>query len=257
MLVDENRKVQQLEQELKELKNQLVQASKLAEIGLLASIIAHEMKQPLFGIKSYAQLLLEELDESSRSHRKVENILKQAQLLEKMVARIRDFSRVQEADAFTEVDVNVPVRDALELISHRAKKFSINLQQNLADSLPRVKGNANRIQQVVLNLLDNALDAIEETSGGTVGVRTFSTDGFVCILIYDTGPGIPEELKERIFEPFYTTKGQGKGTGLGLYICSEIVKEHGGEIKLLEEIPEELRQHGVKTAFLVKFPSTR
>jgi two-component system NtrC family sensor kinase len=244
-------------EELRSLRGELVQASKLAELGIIAATVVHELKQPLFGIKSFSQMILEKLPEDSPFKKKITQIIKQSVRMEKILQRIREFSRKSEYQ-LTTFDINEPIEAALELLAHGLQKSNIRILRELSPELPKIKGDFNQIEQVFVNLIDNARDAIEGIDGGLIGVRTLlnSKDQELEIIVYDNGNGVPEKLRGDIFNSFFTTKEKEKGTGLGLFICQEIIRDHGGEIKLLspEETVRELKEEAA-TAFKIKLPA--
>ena len=151
-----------------------------------------------------------------------------------------NFSRTSQTD-FVEVDLNRVIRETLNLIEHQLQKAGVTVELNLDLSLPLVKGNAGKLQQVFLNLLLNARDAME--GGGQLSVRTWSAENSVRAEVLDSGQGIPAENLQRIYDPFFTTKGIRKGTGLGLSVTYGIIREHGGTIEVESEIGEGTRFH--------------
>ncbi len=244
-------------EELRSLRRELLQASKLAELGTIAATMVHELKQPLFGIKSFAQMILEKLPEDSAFKKKITQIIEQSVRMEGILQRIREFSR-KSGYELTTFDINEPVEGALELLAHGLRKSNIRILRELSPGLPKIKGDFNQIEQVFVNLIDNARDAIEGIDGGLIGVKALlgSKDQGVEVIVYDNGNGIPEDLRDNVFKSFFTTKEKEKGTGLGLFICQEIIRDHGGEIKLLspEETVQELKEKAV-TAFKIKLPA--
>ena len=212
-----------------ELERQLVQADKLSSIGLLAAGVAHEVNTPLAVISTYAQMLAKQISGDEQKSKLLDKIAKQTFRASEIVNSLLSFSRTSSTE-FVEVDVNRVVRDTLSLIEHQLQKSAIQVSLDLEESLPPVKGNSGKLQQVFLNLFLNARDAME--SGGSLAVATWSEDGFARIQVADTGPGIPAEHLARIYDPFFTTKGAKKGTGLGLAVTYGIVREHGGNIEV-------------------------
>ncbi|UCD84091.1 MAG: GHKL domain-containing protein [Deltaproteobacteria bacterium] len=243
------------EEELRTLRRELIQASKMAELGTIAATMVHELKQPLFGIKSFAQMMLEKLPEDSPFKKKVAQIIEQSVRMEEIIRRIREFSRKSGEATF--FDINEPIGAALELLAHGLRKSNIRVLRGLSPELPKIKGDFNQIEQVFINLIDNARDAIEGINGGMIGVETRqgTENQGVEAVVYDNGYGIPEEFRNNVFKSFFTTKEKEKGTGLGLFICQEIIRDHGGEIRLLgsEEITREINE-GAVTAFKIKLP---
>ena len=230
--------------ELKSSQAQMVQAAKLAAIGELAAGIAHEIKNPL-------QVLMLHMD-LVQAGRPLPNWMdmfsKQLKRLSDITLRLMNFSRNASEEVTTEpIDVNKAIEDIVMMVQHEFEGNGIEIDQSLAQDLPSVGGNANYLQQVFLNLLINARDAMPK--GGTIGVSTSLTGFHVCVKISDTGQGIEKDLLEKIFKPFFSTKGE-KGTGLGLAICSKIIAQHKGEIRVESEV-------GKGTTFTIFLPVWR
>jgi two-component system, NtrC family, sensor kinase len=230
-----------------ELERRLVQADKLSSIGLLAAGVAHEVNTPLAVISTYAQMLAKQISGDEQKFKLLDKIAKQTFRASEIVNSLLSFSRTSPTE-FVEVDLNKVIRETLTLIEHQLQKVSVEVKLNLEPGLPPVKANSGKLQQVFLNLFLNARDAME--SGGTLAIRTWNEDGFARIDVSDTGQGIPPEHLERIYDPFFTTKGARKGTGLGLSVTYGIVREHGGTIGV-ESRP------GAGARFHVELPLTR
>jgi signal transduction histidine kinase len=230
-----------------ELERRLVQADKLSSIGLLAAGVAHEVNTPLAVISTYSQMLAKQISGDDRQSKLLEKIAKQTFRASEIVNSLLNFSRTSQTD-FVEVDLNRVIRETLNLIEHQLQKARITVELSLDPALPAVKGNAGKLQQVFLNLLLNARDAMEE--GGRLALRTWSEDDRVRAEVLDNGQGIPGENLQRIYDPFFTTKGARKGTGLGLSVTYGIVREHGGTIEVESE-------PGEGTRFHLEFPKAR
>ena len=235
-----------------ELEAQLSQADKLSSIGLLAAGVAHEVNTPLAVISSYAQMLSKQLQGDPQKSALMEKITRQTFRASEIVNNLLNFSRTSGTE-FTEVDVNQIILDTLTLLEHQFKTTKIRVQDELAAHLPRISGNAGRLQQVFLNLFLNARDAMPE--GGMLRVVTSNGDG-VSVAVSDTGTGIPQEHIRRIYDPFFTTKAlpqsgqQARGTGLGLSVTYGIIQEHAGKIRVES-------RSGEGTTFYLDFPLTR
>jgi len=209
------------------LKANLMHAEKMASVGQLVSGVAHEVNNPLTAILGFADLLLQrDLDEGARRELRV--IVHEAQRTKQIVQNLLSFAR-QTAPQRQAVDLNSILRRTLELRSHDLSSRGLEVVERLDKGLPEVIGDPHRLQQVFLNILNNACDAVSETGRkGRIEVETSLAGDSVEVLFRDNGPGITHP--DRIFDPFFTTKGAGKGTGLGLSICDGIVREHSGEI---------------------------
>jgi hypothetical protein len=199
----------------------------LASIGLLASGIAHEVNTPLTGISSYTQILLQDLRPDDPGYSILKKIEQQAHRAAGIASSLLNFSRQREGD-HQALEVTDMVRETLELFEPHLRGRRIVLTRRIEASLPRVNGNRGRLQQVLMNLLLNAVDAMPD--GGTVSVAARSASDRVRLEVADTGVGIPAEHLDRIYDPFFTTKPRGQGTGLGLSVSYAIVKEHAGTL---------------------------
>ena len=216
-----------------ELEQRLVQADKLTSIGLLAAGVAHEVNTPLAVISTYAQMLAKQVADDSQKSLILEKIAKQTFRASEIVNSLLNFSRTSTT-SFGAVNVNKVVQETLSLLEHQLTKSGIHIHTELDPELPAVHGNAGKLQQVFLNLILNARDAI--TSGthgvGTIELRSWAEGSGARIEVSDTGPGIAPENLHRIYDPFFTTKAARKGTGLGLSVTYGIIQEHGGSIEV-------------------------
>ena len=233
------------------LETQLVQSEKLAAVGQLVSGVAHELNNPLTSIAGLSEFLLEqkELGKKDRGHLQV--IQEQAERASRIVRNLLTFARKGGAERVP-VDLNDVIRRTLSLTSYDLKLKDIQVERELSGALPDVFGDRHGLQQVVLNLVTNAAHAVAENPRERPREITVSTwfDGQVHLRVADTGPGIPDEIAQSVFTPFFTTKEPGKGTGLGLSITYSIVESHGGQITLEPRSPRD----GGGAAFRVDLP---
>jgi signal transduction histidine kinase len=227
-----------------ELERRLVQADKLSSIGLLAAGVAHEVNTPLAVISTYAQMLAKQVSGDEQKSKLLEKIAKQTFRASEIVNSLLNFSRTSPTE-FVEVDLNRIIRETASLVEHQFQKTGVTTRLSLSDSLPRIRGNTGKLQQVFLNLFLNARDAMP--SGGLLSIRTWSEHGYAHVEVADTGQGIAPENLARIYDPFFTTKGAKKGTGLGLSITYGIVQEHNGIIEVDSSL-------GQGTRFRLEFP---
>ncbi len=215
------------------LETQLVQSEKLAAVGQLVSGVAHELNNPLTSIAGLSEFLLEqkELGKKDRGHLQV--IQEQAERAGRIVRNLLTFARKGSAERVP-VDLNDVIRRTLSLTGYDLKLKDITVERELSGALPEVFGDRHGLQQVVLNLITNAAQAVAENPRERPREITVSTwfDGQVHLRVADTGPGIPDEIAQSVFTPFFTTKEPGKGTGLGLSLTYSIVESHGGQITL-------------------------
>jgi PAS domain S-box-containing protein len=212
---------------LRRTQEQLLQSEKMSAVGQLIAGVAHELNNPLTAILGYAQLL-EGAGLDRRSADYVRKLYKQAQRTHRVVQNLLSFARQRKTQK-ENVDLRRVLEETLTLREYDLKVNNITLERDVPEDLPSVVADPHQLEQVFLNIINNALDAMLEGSGsGVLKVRALRKDNLVCVVFDDSGPGFKDA--SRIFDPFYTTKSVGKGTGLGLSICYGIVKEHGGEI---------------------------
>lgn len=228
-----------------DLERKLVQADKLSSIGLLAAGVAHEVNTPLAVISTYAQMLAKQVSGDDQKSKLLEKIAKQTFRASEIVNSLLNFSRTSPTD-FVDLDLNRVIRETATLVEHQFAKTGVVTVMTLTDTLPSVRGNSGKLQQVFLNLFINARDAMP--NGGTLSIRTWTETGFAHVEIADTGQGIPSEHLSRIYDPFFTTKAPKKGTGLGLAITYGIVQEHNGVIEVESTV-------NTGTRFRLEFPS--
>ncbi|HEV2118263.1 MAG TPA: ATP-binding protein, partial [Terriglobales bacterium] len=208
--------------------SKLMHTEKMAAVGQLVSGVAHEVNNPLTAILGFADLLMEnpELPESARKDLRV--ILQEAQRTKQIVQNLLSFAR-QTPPQRKPVQVNSILRRTLQLRAYDFASHGVEVGERFYEPLPEVVGDSHQLQQVFLNILNNAYDAVRETGrAARIEIETSVSSGWVQVLFRDNGNGIKNP--DRIFDPFFTTKEVGKGTGLGLSICYGIVREHGGEI---------------------------
>ena len=200
---------------------------KLAALGQLAAGVAHEMNNPLGNIIGYAKLITSD-ESQEKIDQRVMVITEQARKCSDIVKGLLDYSRTSTSEP-SHLDLNETIKRVSEVLQLQISKKDINLILELQE-FPMLMADDRKIEQVIMNLALNAIQAVE--NGGSVTIRTWQEENRVCLEVKDNGPGIPEELVNRIFDPFFTTKPVGKGTGLGLAICIGIIEELGGQIEL-------------------------
>jgi PAS domain S-box-containing protein len=233
------------------LEAQLTQADKLSSIGLLAAGVAHEINTPLAVISSYSQMLSKQLRGDARLGPLLDKITQQSFRAAEIANGLLNFSRTSTTE-FRDTNLNQVIRDTLSLLEHQFKTAQVVVDLDLADELPPIHGNPGKLQQVFLNLLLNAKDAMP--GGGRLRVATLA-NGHVAALVADSGSGIAPENLKRIYDPFFTTKtmpkpGDRRGTGLGLSVSYGIIQEHAGKIHVESAV-------GAGTTFHLEFPLLR
>ncbi len=243
-LKERSQELQEALDKLKETQDQLTQSEKMAAVGQLAGGVAHEINNPMGVILGFAQSLMRRIKEDDPLYLPLKSIEREAVRCRKLVADLLTFSRAEKTKA-EKIDINQTIDEILSLTEAGAKIKNIEIIKKYKKNLPFIKANKNQIQQLIINLCNNAIDAM--TAGGKITVMTESAENWIVFSVSDTGKGMSEEIKKHIFEPFFTTKEVGKGTGLGLSLCYEIVKKHNGTIEVSSELNK-------GTIFTIKLP---
>ena len=243
------KKVEERTQELTKMQASLIQSEKLASLGKLAAGVAHEINNPLGGILIYSHLLLEDTPRESPNYDNLKKIVKETSRCKDIVKGLLEFARPKDPE-MSLIDINHIVEKSLYIIESQSLFQNIRIEKDLAPDLPRIVGDGAQLQQVFMNIILNAAEAMD--SDGTLSLRTELGGGgrFINIHFSDTGHGIAEEDIKRLFEPFFTTKEVGKGTGLGLAISYSIIRKHQGTIEV-SSLPEQ------GATFVVKLPIER
>lgn len=214
------------------LEQQLQQSEKLSSIGLLAAGVAHEVNTPLTGISSYAQMLLQQIPETDPRHQLLQKIYRQTSRASSIVNNLLNFSRVSDS-RLTEVDLPRVLDDTIQLLDAQLRNTRIEVVRRYAEHVPPAQGNAPKLQQVFMNMILNARDAMPQ--GGRLEITVEANDQTAIVSFRDTGTGIAPENLAKIYDPFFTTKQIGQGTGLGLAVSYGIIQDHGGHIEVESE----------------------
>ena len=245
--------------EVIEKETQLIQAGKMTTLGVMAAGMAHEINQPLNVIQVCADFFLKMVnrgqkveDEDLRSM--ANDIVRNVERASGVIKHVRDFAR-QSEPVLSRVKINDPVNDVFKVLGHQLKVHEVEVDLDLDPEIPDILAEHNRLEQVFINLVSNAIDAMDEKDNRPeisdkekrLMIKSFAENEHVCVKVTDTGIGMSEEVKNKIFEPFYTTKKVGKGTGLGVSISYGIVKDYKGDIEIESEV-------GKGTTFIIKFP---
>jgi two-component system NtrC family sensor kinase len=226
--------------EIRKTQKQYMYTEKLASLGRMAASVAHELNSPLTGIIVFAGLLLKRLPPENKADQDdLKVIVEQAERCSNIIAVLLGYSRTIPSDNLT-MYVNKAIENALNILKNQAKFYNIIMEKDLDPLLPRIQGDQSQMEQVFINLLINASDAMNGKGKIFIRTRRFTEDAdeFVEIEFTDNGPGIPVENFDKIFEPFYTTKPEGKGTGLGLAVSKGIVQNAGGRIFVKSKVGE-------------------
>jgi signal transduction histidine kinase len=220
---------------LRENQNYLLQHERLVDMGKLATTVAHEIKTPLVAIGGFARRAERRLAAGEKpSERDLDMIIKEVSRLERITSEILDYSKEVKLN-FEKVDLREALDESLDIVESRLDAAGIQVQRHYANTACLVKADPRRLKQVVLNLLENAIDALSAsplrpTGGGVITLAVSPAQGSVTLEVSDTGPGIPDDLFDRVFTPFFTTKPEG--SGLGLPVTRRIITDHGGRISL-------------------------
>ncbi|MDH5468754.1 MAG: ATP-binding protein, partial [Candidatus Aminicenantes bacterium] len=243
------KKVQERTKELREMQAHLIQSEKLASLGKLAAGIAHEINNPLGGILIYSHLLLEDTPKESPHLENLKKIVKETSRCKDIVRGLLEFARPKEPE-MSWINLNDVVDRSLAIVEGQALFQNIKINKKFASALPKIVADGSQLQQVFMNIIINAAEAMD--GKGTLSLSTsLDTDGtHIEAKITDTGHGIKEEDKKRLFEPFFSTKEVGKGTGLGLAISYSIIQKHLGTIEVES-------QESKGSTFTIKLPVIR
>lgn len=245
-------RVSQKTAELQQAQEQMIEAEKLSSLGKLAAVVAHEINNPLSGILTYAKLLRKWIERGDKLEDRAADMRDSLELIESESRRcgeiVRNLLMFARAAPFhlDDVDINHIVRQCLRLIDHKLELAGITAQLALDDSAPRVRGDASQLEQLLLALVMNAIEAMPHD--GMLRIATKREGASIVVRVEDNGVGIPESLLPRLFDPFVTTKEEGKGIGLGLAISRGIVERHNGRIEVASA-------PGRGTAFTITLPA--
>lgn len=221
----------------REYEVQILQSGKLAAIGELAAGVAHELNNPLTAILGNAQLLMRKASTNDGTYHLLHDIYECGKRSKHIIQNLLTFSR-QDEYLFEKFSINDAVRSVLSLIGYQFRQQQISLETYLNENIPLVEGNSQQMEQVIINLLINAKDALEDCDDPKIIISTYIQNDHIYLTVEDNGIGIKKELQHDIFHPFYTTKEVVKGTGLGLSVTLGIVESHGGQIAVESELHE-------------------
>ena len=224
-----------------------IRNSKLASLGELAAGVAHEINNPVAIIRGSAELIPKVMSDADKLDRKIESIYKSCDRIAHIITSLRKFSHSSGHNEKTLSPLPRILREAISLAKIRASRFGVEIDlDDRTQSVPTIECNEVEIEQVAINLINNAVDAIKEKEDRWVRIELTSDDEYARVRFIDSGDGLPDDAKDKLFEPFYTTKQVGEGTGLGLSISRGILDEHAASIKFLDSHPN--------TCFEIHFP---
>jgi PAS domain S-box-containing protein len=242
-------KLNNLLDQLKGSQGQLIQAGKMGAMGTMTAGIAHELNNPMMGILNFVQYCLKHTSKEDKRYAVLKDTEREALRCSEIVQNLLTFSRMEQEgeEDYQKEDCAVILDRVFKLLSYRVEKENVRVTRHIAEGTPQIWIKANNIQQVVFNLICNAIDSIQKSKKKEINTDIHPEGEYIQLIIADTGNGIDPENIETIFDPFFTTKPTGEGTGLGLSICHSIVKAHGGEIVCESEV-------GVGTTFKILLP---
>ena len=245
------KKVEEKTEAIHRAQAQLIHSEKLASLGRMAAGVAHEINSPLTGIVTFGHLLQKKFPAGTQERDDIDVIIDQANRCSNIIKGLLGFARASAAEKAS-ANINDVLNSSLNIVRNKADFFNIKLVTDFDESLYKVKADPSQLQQVFLNMIMNAADAIEGKGTITIVTRNIADEGraFIEIEFRDTGPGISDQTLAKIFEPFFTTKPVGKGTGLGLAVSHGIIQEHGGSVSVKTKV-------GEGTSFFIRLPAHR
>ena len=238
-----------------EMDKNIYNTEKLASIGILAAGVAHEINNPLAVILGFSDLLRDKFPEGSSEREDLKLIEANANHAKRIVENLLGFARVTEG-LEDHVDISSALKTVINIVQNTLMTKKVEFVSDIEEDLPPVVGDAREFQQVVFNLINNAVAAMDET-GGTLTIKAWTENARVLVQVKDTGTGIPERIRGQIFDPFFTTKKVGEGTGLGLSLCYGIVQKYGGRIEFSSVSKEDEAKSPSGTTFTVSMPHYR
>jgi signal transduction histidine kinase len=239
-------KIRELEEAgnyIREQARKMAEREKMSALGEMVAVVAHELRNPLVSIGGFARIMDRKAGPNDPIRPYVKIIIEEVSRLERIIANMLDYTN-PSPPSLKPSDLNEIVKKAITVMSYKAHEKGIVLSYHVDPSIPVIPIDPDQIYQVIINLVENAINVLEPT-GGAIEVRTYFRGEKAILEVEDTGPGIPEEMLPRIFEPFFTTRAHG--TGLGLHVTRRIIKDHGGEIEIRSEL-------GKGTVFSIQIP---
>ncbi|MBF0396382.1 MAG: response regulator [Desulfobacterales bacterium] len=245
MLQNKAISLEKANQELKNTMEQLIQSEKLSAIGEMSASVAHELSQPLNSIKIISQSIVRDIEKErfkiENINRDIKDIISQVNKMADIIDHMRVYTRRTEFNTMKLANINTVIETSLKFFKQQLINHDIELNINLQTELPKIFYDPIRIEQVLVNLINNAKDALKNSGKNkkSIEIKTYGNSRDVVIEVKDNGLGISEDLQQKIFQPFFTTKPPGKGTGLGLHVAIKIIEEHKGKIEVYSKVGEE------------------
>jgi two-component system cell cycle sensor histidine kinase/response regulator CckA len=241
--------LKKVHQQLEQSQSQLIQVEKMSAVGTLAAGIAHELNNPLMAILNFTSYCLKHTGKDDKRYSFLEDIEREAGRCIEIVSNLLTFSRSEQdgEEQYQSESLARIINRVVRIMSYRIEKEKVSLSTHIAESTPQIWVKVGSIQQVILNLLTNALDAVEESQEKEIRIEVHPDGDSVCLSVADSGKGVAPEIMNKIYDPFFTTKPVGKGTGLGLSISRNIIESHGGDITCESKA-------GVGTVFKITLP---
>ncbi|MBF0398967.1 MAG: PAS domain S-box protein [Desulfobacterales bacterium] len=237
--------------ENKNLEKQMISAEKLASLGTLAAGVAHEINNPLGVILGFTDILIRKADKSSQDYEDLKIIERQGLVCKEVVENLLSFARF-EGSSYEDSDLNECLIEIIKIVKHILDINNVELIMELSENIPRVKADPRQLQQVFLNLINNAVAAIKGSGNLTIKSYTERSKNKAIVQFHDTGIGIKPEDMDRIYEPFFTTKPEGEGTGLGLFVTYGIISKYGGTIDCVSHYCQNNTIKNSGTIFTIK-----
>lgn len=251
MLHEIRRKNEELSKALRDLKSsgEIIQVEKMRALGGLTAGVAHELNNPMMGILNFVQYAIKHTDENDRKYRPLVDAEREVKRCQDIISNLLTFSRMKAEgeEDFAEIKISTIYDRVIQLLAYKIKTHNVNVQVIIPDNEPEIKIKINKIQQVILNIVANAIDAMQDSAQKDLTFKVTVNADSLILEITDTGSGMDEETIDKIFEPFYTTKETGKGTGLGLAVSQSIIEEHQGSLYCKSK-------PGKGTSFIIQIP---
>ena len=251
MLYEIRRKNAELNKALQDLKSsgEMIHVEKMRALGGLTAGVAHELNNPMMGILNFVQYAIKHTDEEDRKYRPLVDAEREVKRCQDIISNLLTFSRMKAEgeEEFAGIKLSTLCDRIIQLLAYKIRSANVNVKQDMPHNVPNINIKINKMQQVILNIAANAIDAMQDCEQKELTFQISSNKNQVTLQIIDTGSGMDEETTDKIFEPFYTTKETGKGTGLGLAVSQSIIEDHKGSLYCKSKL-------GKGTTFIIEIP---